>query len=342
LNILDNPQGRSDVRPRGQKLRVGFILMEQFTLNAFSGFIEAVRLSADTGGRSRQIECGWEIMGPQSVTASCGLVVKPSSPLIDPTAFDYIAICGGNGYLERKQPKWVDAYLRRADAAGVPLIGLCTGTFNISRAGLMAGYVACVHWNVFEAFRDEFPSIDALPDRIFVDAGRRITCAGSAGASDLALHLISRHCGHGKALQSIRHMMLSDIRPATYPQAHFYTDLEGVGDERVRRAVYLMEQALNDPLPMPELARRTGTSLRQLERCFVAELGETPTGYFRNMRLRYGAWLLTHTRLTVTQIASDAGFADTAHFSREFKELFRTTPSRHRRDGDMAGAEELT
>lgn len=316
-----------------QPLRVGFIMLEAFTLNAFSGFIEAIRLSADQGGCSRQINCGWEIMGPTAVTASCGLKVAPSSGLVDPADFDYIAVCGGNDYLNREQPKWFNDYLFEANDAGVPLIGLCTGTFNIARAGLMDGYIACVHWNVFESFREQFPAIDALPDRIFVDAGPRITCAGSAGASDLALHLIARHCGHDKAQQSIRHMMLQEIRPATHPQAHFYNDLEGVRDERVRRAVHFMEQALNDPPPMPKLARRVGTSQRQLERCFLAEFSETPAAYFRRMRLRYGAWLLIHTRLTVTQIASDAGFADAAHFSREFKALFRSTPRRYRCDG---------
>jgi len=320
-----------------QRLRVGFILLEAFTLNAFSCFIEAVRLSADQGGRSRQINCGWEIMVPTEVTASCGLKVAATGGLTDPESFDYVAVCGGNDYLNRKQPKWLDDYLYAADAVGVPLIGLCTGTFNIARAGLMEGYVACVHWNMFESFREQFPTIDALPDRIFVDAGKRITCAGSTGASDLALHLIARHCGHDMAQQSIRHMLLQGVRSATYPQAHFYSDLKGVRDERVRRAVHLMEQALNDPPPMPELARRAGSSLRQLERCFLAELAQTPAAYFRNMRLRYGAWLLVHTRLTVTQIASDAGFSDAPHFSREFKALFSNVPRAYRREGTRVG-----
>ncbi len=316
---------------------MGFILLESFTLNAFSGFIEAVRLSADRGGRSRQINCGWEIMGPTEVTASCGLKVTPTGDLINPESFDYIAVCGGNGYLDREQPKWLDDYLYEAEAVGVPLIGLCTGTFNIARAGLMEGYVACVHWNVFESFREQFPAIDALPDRIFVDAGKRITCAGSAGATDLALHLIARHCGHDMAQQSIRHMMLEGVRPATHPQAHFYNDLEGVRDERVRRAVHLMEQALNDPPPMPELARHAGSSLRQLERCFLTELAQTPVAYFRSMRLRYGAWLLVHTRLTVTQIAGDTGFSDASHFSREFKALFGNIPRAYRCESVKAG-----
>lgn len=196
-------------------------------------------------------------------------------------------------------------------------------------------YTACVHWNVFDAFREQFPTIDARPDRLFIDTGRRITCAGSAGADDLALHLITRHCRHEKAQQAIRHMMLEGIRPATYPQAHFYSDLGGVRDARVRRAVHLMEQMLNDPLPLPEIARQAGISLRQLERRFDAAFSVGPAAYFRTLRLRYGAWLLLHTTDTVAQIASDSGFADAAHFSREFRQAWNTTPSAFRRHGPL-------
>lgn len=314
----------------GQQLRVGFVLLESFTLNAFSGFIEAMRLSADKGGRSRQIACGWEIMGGKDVTASCGLKITPTSELADPGLFDYIAVCGGNGYLERQQPRWLDDYLHRAADAGTPLIGLCTGTFNIARAGLMEGYVACVHWNVFEAFKEQFPHIRAVPDRIFVHAGDRISCAGSAGACDLALHLITQHCGHEKAQQSIRHMMLQGVRPSTHPQAHFYGEMQNVRDSAVRRVVHLMEQSLNEPPQVPELARQAGISPRQLDRRFIAELNQTPSRYFRDMRLRYGAWLLTHTTDKIAQIAVDTGFADAAHFSRAFRALYSTTPQGYR------------
>ena len=316
---------------RRQKLRVGFLLVEKFTLNAFSGFIDALRLASEEGARSRQILCGWEIMGAGPVKASCGLHVVPTTELVEPSSYDYIAVCGGNGYLDRTHPKWLDRYLKRADAAGVPLVGVCGGTFNIAWAGLMDGYPACVHWNIFEAFREEFPGIDARPDRIFLDAGARITCAGSAGATDLALHLIARHCGPERAQQSMRHMMLPGARPADFPQAHFYSDLSGVRDTGVRRAVQLMEQTLNSPAPMSRIAEVAGMSLRQLERRFSAELGTTPAGYCRDLRLKYGAWLLQHTTNTIADVASTCGFADSAHFNRNFRSRFQQTPGAYRR-----------
>ena len=62
-----------------QKLRVGLLVLDNFTLNAVSGFVEALRLAADTGGRGRQLECGWVIMGRGPTRASCGMTVTADS-----------------------------------------------------------------------------------------------------------------------------------------------------------------------------------------------------------------------------------------------------------------------
>jgi len=321
---------RVQPQPKHQ-LRVGFVLLDDFTLNAFSGFVDALRLAADEGGRSRQIRCAWQIMGPKPIAASCGLRVTPSSALIDPARFDYIAVCGGNGYLIPRQPSWLDRYLWQAEAAGVPLVGVCTGTFNIARAGLMRGYLACVHWNVVEAFHEQFPEVPTTTDRIFVDAGSRITCAGSAGAADLALHLIARHIGPERAQQSLRHMIIPDMRPADYPQAHFHADLTGVRDAAVRRAVLLMEQTLNRPLRLAEISEAVGLSLRHLERRFAQEFGVTPGRFARNLRLNYAAWLLERSNTTIADIAVACGFADSPHFARHFGRHFACSPSQYRR-----------
>jgi transcriptional regulator GlxA family with amidase domain len=327
-------------RPDTQRLRVGFVVLDRFTLNAFSSFIDAIRLAADTGGRSRQIACGWEIMGPGPATASCGLQIHPTSPLRDPRAFDYVAVCGGNDYLSRQQPDWLTAYLRSAAAAGSGLIGLCTGTFNIARAGLMDGFPACVHWNVLEAFASEFPHIEAHTDRIFIDAGSRISCAGSTGSADLAFHLLTRHCGIAYARQAMRHMTLTEGRPSETPQPHFRDAYPELRDARVRSAIAHMEQRLNTPLGIDEVARRVGLSARQLDRAFRAALGVTPGAFQLSLRLRYGAFLLVHTTDSVTKIAMATGFSDGAHFARQFRMATGQNPTTYRRN-QAASAMEL-
>ena len=56
-------------------LSVGFVLMPSFTLLPFSAFIDALRLAADEGDHSEQINCRWTVMGPNltPITSSSGV-----------------------------------------------------------------------------------------------------------------------------------------------------------------------------------------------------------------------------------------------------------------------------
>ncbi|WP_421056918.1 GlxA family transcriptional regulator [Leisingera sp. D0M16] len=319
-----------------QKLRVGLIVLDNFTLNAFAGFVDALRLAADVGGQSRQLECGWVIMGKGRPRASCGLAITPDSGPLEPDRFNYIAVVGGNDYPQRLQPAWLTSYLREAAENGVTLIGLCTGTFNIARAGLMKGRTACVHWNVHEEFAAQFPDVNAISDRIFFDADDRITCAGSTGASDLALYLVGRHCGQELAQQSLRHLVLNHRREASYPQAQFTSEIREVADSVVRHVVGIMEQTLNAPVPLENLADRVGLSTRQLARRFTRSLGQSPSTYYRFLRTRYGAWRLLHSTDRISDIAADAGFADASHFLRHFRQVYGVTPAQFRESGVAA------
>ncbi len=317
-------------RPR---LRVGFILLDQFTLAAFSGLIDALRLAADPGGRSRQVHAAWTVMseGGRAKKSSCGVSLTPNSEFLDPSEFDYIAVCGGNDYLNDRPPPALLDYLRRAAGQGVRLLGVCTGTFVIAKAGLVGDRRVCIHWNVLDAFVERFPNVNAAVEGLFIDEGDLITCAGSTAAIDLGLYLVARHCGRDKAQQAMRHMMLQDIRPAAMPQPHFYATLEGVTDVRIRQAVQFIEQRLDTPPHVPAVARYVGVSSRQLERMFHSELGMGPAAFQRRLRLEYGRWLLDNSSRKITDVAIDAGFSDSSHFAREFKTVFGSSPSGFRR-----------
>jgi AraC-like DNA-binding protein len=170
------------------------------------------------------------------------------------------------------------------------------------------------------------PSFVGLHDKIFVKEGNIITCAGSTATIDLALHLIAMHCGRDKALQAIRHMMLLDIRPPTIPQAHFYAKMVHTNDPRIHRAAQFMEQRLDCPPSIEEIAGYVGISARQLSRLFAVHLHTTPAKFQRNLRINYAHWMLVHSTSSVTKIAVDAGFSDTAHLSRDFQKQFGQPP----------------
>ncbi len=78
-------------------LKVGFTLTPDFTLLAFTGFIETLRQAADVGDMSRPIWCSWSVMSdkPAPIKSSCGLEVTPWETFRDPREFDYIVLVGG-------------------------------------------------------------------------------------------------------------------------------------------------------------------------------------------------------------------------------------------------------
>ena len=317
-------------RSGGPSLRIGFVLLHQFTLAAFSGLLDVLRLAGDEGGRSRQIGITWQIMSVngQPRRSSAGLEVSDITGLQPPEEFDYIAVCGGNDYLNHSLPPELHAWLNRAASHRVRMLGICTGTFVLAEAGVVGSRTVCVHWNVLDAFRGRYPGLRAAVDRLFIDEGDLITCAGSTAAIDLGLYLVERHCGRDKAQQAMRHMMLQAIRPARLPQAHFYNDLAGIEDLRVRQAAHYIEQRIDNPPSLEAIARYVGVSARQLERAFQAALAESPMAFYRRLRLAYGHWLLQGGQRTITQVALDCGYSDGAHFSRDFRSHYGMSPRR--------------
>lgn len=310
------------------RLSVGFILLPRFTLLPFAAFVDCLRLAADKDDSSRQIRIRWRVLGADTkpIRSSCGIEMPPWEDFGDPARFDYVVVVGGLLDHEPSASSAAIAFLQRAAAANVPLIGLCTGPFTLIQAGLMRGRRCCVSWYHYHDLVERFPEVTPVADQLFVVDRNRITCAGGMAAADLAAWLVERHCGRAWAQKSLRIMLIDHARRGTtsQPQQTLY---EHVRDNRVRRAIHLIEQHLAEPWTSTELALQLNVSKRQLERGFQQELAMGPQQFSRHLRLHYGLWLLTRTNRSITAISNECGFADTAHFSRQFKSLLGRTPS---------------
>jgi transcriptional regulator GlxA family with amidase domain len=165
----------------------------------------------------------------------------------------------------------------------------------------------------------------------FIDDGDRLSCAGGISIISLATHLIGRHCGQERATKTVYQMSVpnkADTANVAVSQAIGYTR---VADPRLRRAVFLLERSLREPISPAWLAQQVGLSERQLGRLFEAEFGRPPSAYIRSTRLRYARWLLQNSDETVTEVALRTGFADCAHFIRQFRAEFGDTPGALRR-----------
>ncbi|WP_265499728.1 GlxA family transcriptional regulator [Paracoccus beibuensis] len=314
-------------------LRVGFILARRFTLSAFANFIDVLRLAADEGDRSRPIRCSWSVLSTSRdpVRSSCGIAVTPDERLGDPSRFDYVVVVGGLiDQAERLDPEQ-EAFLNRAARAGVALVGVCTGAFLLHRAGLMNGYRCCVSWFHHDDFLERFDGLVPVSDRIFVVDRDRLTCSGGASSAHLAALLVERHIGRAAARKSLHIMIIDEAMAADQPQPGLPLELTS-RDPLVRRALLMVQQNLDDPPSVAEMAERLQVSRRKLERHFTEKLGMSPSDAFLRVRLSQVRLLLGRSDRTISQIAAETGFCDASHLIRIFRDKVGTTPEAWRQE----------
>ncbi len=315
----------------GPRLRVGFILAPRFTLCAFANFVDVLRLAADEGDRSRQVHCVWKVLSASMnpIQSSAGVSVQPDERLGDPARFDYVVVVGGLvGEIERLNPDNV-AFLRRAAALGVPLVGVCTGAFILHRAGLMQGYRCCVSWFHHEDFLEQFEGITPVSDRIFVVDRDRLTCSGGASSAHLAAWLVDRHVGRAAATKSLHIMIIDDALTGEAPQPGLPIDLVS-RDPLVRKALNLMQQSMDAPLTVERLAERLHVGRRKLERRFRDTLGLSPAAADKAIRVAQARFLLESGDRSITHIANETGFCDVSHLINVFRAREGITPDAYR------------
>ncbi|MDX3924251.1 MAG: GlxA family transcriptional regulator [Shinella sp.] len=318
-------------RRQGARLSVGFILLRRFTLCAFANFVDVLRLAADEGDRSRPIHCNWTILSPDmaAVSSSCGVAIQPQERFGDPGRFDYIVVVGGLvGEIARKDER-LDGFLQQAAAAGVPLVGLCTGAFVLHRAGLMDGYRCCVSWFHHADFLEQFDGLKPVSDQIFVVDRDRLTCSGGASVAHLAALLVERHVGRAQARKSLHIMMINEAAVGETPQPGAPTGFE-TRDPLVRKVLLLMQQSLDSPLSIAHISRQMNVDRRLLERRFRAAFQSSPLEIFTALRLDHARYLLRHSDKSVAAIAAECGFCDSSHLGRAFRRRFESTPAQYR------------
>lgn len=316
----------------GAELSVGILLWPRFPMLSLGGLVDALRHAADRGDQSRQLRCLWSIVGVQgeSVEASCGIPVQVQTAFPDVAQFDYLVVIGGLlPYLEHADRRYWD-YLKQAARVGIPLVGMCTGSFVLAHAGLLEDRVACVHSFHLDDYRRMFPALRVITHADYLIDGDRITCAGGISVVELAARLISLHCGPDRASKVIHQMTVSRQGGSSFVERRAALGYLSVDDATVRHAVLLMEENLEAPLNIAVIAKMIGTSVRNLERAFMAEMNASPNEFYRRMRLRYARWMLVNTARRITDIAYECGFADSAHFIRVFREAYGVTPGKLR------------
>ncbi|MCZ7888969.1 helix-turn-helix domain-containing protein, partial [Agrobacterium salinitolerans] len=168
------------------------------------------------------------------------------------------------------------------------------------------------------------------------------TCSGGHGAAHLAAFLVERHVGQSAAIKSLNIMMIDSALSGEKPQPG-QQSARKANDPLIKKAILRMQQNIEVPRTVQELASDLGLGRRSLERRFLTDLGATPSKVYLELRLDRTLSLLRTTRDSITQIALATGFCDAPHLSRTLRAERGFTPSEYRKTqaGHVATDEEF-
>ncbi|MBM7060069.1 helix-turn-helix domain-containing protein [Pseudomonas sp. UL073] len=123
----------------------------------------------------------------------------------------------------------------------------------------------------------------------------------------------------------LEHALLTQAGPRHAPRLK-----GGLAPHQRRLLQDYIEQHLEQPLSLEDLAALVALSEYHFARMFRESFGVPPHRYLLARRLARACQLLRHSQLPLGEIALACGFASASHFSNRFRAAFGATPGHYR------------
>lgn len=313
----------SDKKP----YRVGFLLIENFTLIALASAIQPLRMANQLTGRQLY---SWQLVriDSRAVTSSDGIEMVTDTTINEAGEFDLILVVAGVGVARRiagPEVRWLKSIAKRKAVIGA----VCTGAYVLARANLLNGYSCSAHWECLAALQEEFPDV-RCNNQLFTFDRDRLTCTGGDVPMHMMMALVAMHQGTVLA-NAVSDMFVCDrIRQSHEPQRLRMESQLYANKPKLAEVIQLMEANIEEPIELSELAYYAGLSRRHLERLFLGHLSCTPSRYYLKLRLERARQLLLQTSHPIVEIASMCGFVSATHFSRCYRKYMGKQPKAER------------
>jgi len=98
----------------------------------------------------------------------------------------------------------------------------------------------------------------------------------------------------------------------------------------IEKALEYIQQNLHRSLSTGELCDFLGISQTHFNRLFSHHMQCSPINYFLQQKLKWAAHMVSHTSLSIKEIAVIAGYDDPLYFSARFKNQFGISPKNYR------------
>jgi len=189
--------------PTDGPIPVAFTISQGATMIDFAGpweVFQDVMLKGTGGNRRMGFSLYTVSEKTEPIEASSGMKIIPDYTFETAPAPKVVVIPAQAGSTA------LHAWLRKIVSSTDVTMSVCTGAFQLGRAGLLSGKEATTHHEFFEQFAKAFPDVKLKRGLRFVENAKISTAGGLTSGIDLALRVVERYFGRETAEQTAFYM----------------------------------------------------------------------------------------------------------------------------------------
>ena len=220
---------------------------------------------------------------------------------------------------------WIKAQYEK----GAEVASLCIGAFLLAKTGLLNGKSCATHWLMTKAFREMYPEVQLVDDKIITDEARIYTSGGAYSSLNLNLYLIEKFVGRDMAILSSKIFEI-DINRQSQSPFIIFKGQKCHSDKAVKDAQEYIELNFNEKLTVDGLSEMYAIGRRTFERRFKKATSNTVIEYIQRVRVEAAKKKLEANGASINEVMYEVGYNDAKTFRELFKKLVGMSPLDYR------------
>lgn len=208
---------------------------------------------------------------------------------------------------------------------GAEVVSFCIGAYFLASTGLLDGKQCATHWLHAHDFRNMFPKVNLVDDKIMTEEDGIYTSGGAYSYLNLLLYLIEKHAGREIAIMTSKTFMIDIDRESQSPFIMFRGQ-KSHEDQAVKKAQDYIEHHYQDKITVDQLASWLAVGRRSLERRFKKATCNTVTEYIQRVKIEAAKKSFEVSRKNINEVMYDVGYSDTKAFRTVFKKITNLSP----------------
>ena len=213
--------------------------------------------------------------------------------------------------------------------AGAAVASLCIGAFLLAATGLLDGKTCTTHWELAGEFRQLFPAVNLVEDKIITDEKNIYTSGGAYSWLNLILYLVEKYAGREIAIVCAKGFQI-DIQRNSQSPFIIFNGQKTHDDTTVLNAQAYIEKNVHSRITVDGLASLLTIGRRNLERRFKKATGNTLLEYIQRTKIEAVKKSLESSRLGVAEAIDKVGYSDPKTFRTVFKKMTGLSPLQYR------------